>query len=425
MLGTFGAQPRAMRTIPLLVIGVTVLGCSTESSDPDKGSDGKADGSAEQCAAPTWNIEVIASGNVGRYTTYRIDRAGDEHVLYRDDAAKRMVYATRAAGASTWQKSPVPCTDVVEDVWVYAPHGHSANANLAVTDDGTAYVMCARPAQAADNSSGAVFERAAGATQWTQRDLPAVFTDLSAYSYQHSIGSSIAVAPDGTVNLVTHVRRSEPTHPETYDWSKVTVWTKAPAGFTKRFETDYAASEHTGWGGTTLALCVGADAAHISGPALGYGGTTSMFTEMTLPAGATPTTTTMIAYDVGSFVNASGYEPACDVDTQGRAFHAAYDRSTQYVSLVRKGAGAPVLKFQDSGMWPDVKTRGSSVFMSFNVEDTLKLYSLVGATEKVTDVDIDGVGQYTSMAIDDAGLPRIAYYDQSEARLKLATLGCP
>lgn len=401
-----------------LVISMTLLGCALDAHDAPANDDpeggGKADDAA-QCASPQWELEIIADGNVGRDTTYRIDRSGVEHVLYRDEAAGTMAYATRTQPEGAWEHLPIPCRSV------------ERNSNLAIADDGTAFVICTSPTEASPNHSGVVLERPRGASEWKRTELPAVFTDVSARGRQAPVGGAVSIAPNATVRVLTHVRRFPRSDERDYDWSRVTVWTKTDTGFVATRQLDYARSSQDGWRDASLGFCTTDDAAIVSGPYLQRSGTQTWATELKIPTSGTaqPSLTTLVYYDERGFVNSSGGDAACALDARGRAYHTSYDVSNGHVSLVRKGAGDAIPVFLDSGLWPDVKTAGASVYLSYNQDQSLRLYSRVGGTDAVTEIDGDGVGQHSSLAIAPDGLPRIAYYDQAEAQLKLATAHCP
>ena len=130
----------------LLVVVVSLAGCAAEDPE-DNGDDsadgGKADGAdGFACANPTWKREVIAEDVDAKYTTLRIDKQGNTHVLYRDPAADRMRYIVKNANATAWKPIPLPdtCTNVVGEPGVNTGLPLTANQNLAVNTDGAVFV---------------------------------------------------------------------------------------------------------------------------------------------------------------------------------------------------------------------------------------------------------------------------------------------
>jgi hypothetical protein len=398
--------------------------------NPDEGEgSGSGSGSATDCANPDWSIDVVATGGVGRFTTYRIDALETEHLLFRDDNAMTMAYASRAKGAS-WERTTVPCFGLADELWDYSARGHSANQNLAVTSDGTVHVACTLPSEGSTaTSSGAVFSRAPGATSWTRADLPPLFgSNQNVSGWQYSRGLTITVDADDTVHAAVAAHFCEPGDPVDCSHQGIKYFRKAASAST------YTA-ENVGWwftGGTNpsvadgqLALCVGSRGPRISAP---FGFYHTYMTEFAPVAGAESWgSAAMYGYDPGSFINAAGYEPACTTDDQGRTFYAGYDNSAYSMFLVRKGAGEPIIDFTDElgTGHPDLVASGPRVLMSYAGQDTLRFVTVEnGIVTDPVEVDRAGVGRHSSIQVDAQGNPRIAYYDHAEAQLKLASFGC-
>jgi hypothetical protein len=414
-----------MRRLTIMFLALT--GC-VESSEGEftaqpAGTGGKSDSGS--CAEFAWKKEVIASGDVGTYSTYRIEAGGTEHVLFHDDANSHMVYATRAAGGSAWKRIDIGCASVAS-----SDRGDASNQNMQIGDDGTVYVMCSAP----DTGSfqwegnvpvrpvaGAVFERAPGANRFTQLDLAYEAPMWVGATRFPTIASSVAKAPDGTIFAVTV---SELRDQYSYFGQTTRLWKKGPGGFAVT-ATMGGGSDGTGVKGSSVAMCIGDDGVRLSGAFQKPNGLVT-FDEYRTNAAATAFTkaATMLSFDPSTYVNTVGYEPTCAIDGEGRTFHAGYDINSQELYLLRKGAGDAIVKFHEQGEYPSLATRGSDLFLSYGHEDALRLYWVVDGNGWYEDVDVDGVGEYTSLAIGPDGAPRIAYYDRGEARLKLATASC-
>jgi len=382
----------------------------------DSGTEVDAPGTLS-CDTPTWRSEVIADGNAGTFTTYRLDSQGGEHVLYRNATTNKMVYATRA-NASTWRQIALPaaCSSVIGDR--YIPVEWTANQNLAIAPDDRVYVSC----------KNAVYSRALADATWTTTMLPPVFTNLAPDNFLRTQGSSIATGTDGALHLVTIDEKWE-TAPDELRGRSFTYWKRTQDAWSPSTISFYLPGTPDGLNmhGTRIALCADATGPRISGP-----GDTQVgpaFVEARPATGTQPWTTATLRFYGFGVAQGSGYQAACAIDAQGRAFHVHYDYgyegSVNLLEVFRKGAGDPISVFTENGArFPDIAVDRSRVFVSYNLGDTLRLAILDGSDAATFDVDSDGVGQHTSLVVDSHGLPRIAYYDHAEARLKLAVASC-
>jgi hypothetical protein len=405
---------------PLLLFAVISLaGCVSESSDEigdDSDQGGKSDGAdAFACTDPTWKTEVLAEGVDAKYTTLRIDNQGNTHVLYRDPAADRMRYTVKNANAAAWKSIPLPdtCKNVVGEPWVHTGLPLAANQNLAVKADGTVFVSCGT----------SIYSRAASSTTWRTDVL------VTASPRPRISGSSIAIAPDGSVHAVLLVVRRDSS-----DFSDVSrhieLYQQASGGWSREEVAWWGSWDlQNAFHGDRAALCIGRNGPRIAlqAPAGVYA---TNLMEYARGAAGGAWTVTDLRYQGLGVVQANGFHPACAIDSQGRTLHVEYnygsDGSYNALEVIRKGAGTPVIrKIVDSGWFPDIAVRGDRAFIAYSVYQAgMYVQTEVGTASNVWKIGTDGIGSHTSLALDAAGRPHVAYTDEGDARLEIVSGRC-